>query len=487
MAKTESSECNIYEAILSKRERERGTPMSTATSEDLKLRELKKKLEADSIKYILVQFVDIHGSAKVKMVPVAYVDNMYYDGAGFAGGAVWGSGQLANSPDLMCRIDPDSYVAIPYQEGIARVAGDLYVDGEPHPYCPRQNLKRMLKELSDLGFTLNAGMEPEFFLVNRKEDGSIEIADEQKIDTLKKACYDYKGISQMMPVLTDINECMLKIGWGNYQTDHEDANGQYEINYDYSDALTTADRHTFIKMMTSQLALKHGYIATHMPKPFADKTGSGAHLHFSMADSNGKNIFARKDGSNDPKGLGQSDIAYHFVGGILKHAKALCAVTNPTVNCYKRLQIGSGFLTGSRSGFTWTPAFITYGDNNRTQMVRCPAPGRFEDRSFSAANNPYLAFAAYLGAGLDGIKNKIDPGVPMTGINLYDLPDEEMRKLDILPQSLSEAIKELQKDEVVQESLGPIASEFIKIKGNEWDEYHKAVSAWEIENYLTMF
>ncbi len=461
--------------------------MSTIMNEDTKLKDLKERLKADNIKYMLIQFVDIHGSAKVKMVPVDYVENMYYEGAGFAGGAVWGSGQEAYSPDMMCRIDPGSYVPIPYQSGVARIAGDLWVEGKPHPYCPRQNLKRMLTELTEMGYTLNAGMEPEFFLVKRCNDGSIEIADEQNIDTLKKACYDYKGISQMLPVLTDINECMLQIGWGNYQTDHEDANGQYEINYDYSDALTTADRHTFIKMMTSQLALKHGYIATHMPKPFADKTGSGAHLHFSMADATGKNIFKRDDSSSDPKGLGQSDLAYYFVGGVLKHAKAICAITNPTVNCYKRLQVGSNFFTSNRSGFTWTPAFITFGDNNRTQMVRCPAPGRFEDRSFSAANNPYLAFAAYLGAGLDGIKNKIDPGVPMTGLNLYDLPREEITKLDILPQSLSEALKELKNDQVILDSLGPIASEFIKIKGNEWDEYHKTVTAWEIENYLTLF
>ncbi len=456
----------------------------TAKPSQHELEALNQKLQRDEIRYILVQFVDIHGSAKVKMVPVTCAKDVYYSGAGFAGGAVWGSGQNASSPDMLCRIDPTSYTPIPYQPGIARITGDVYVRGQPHPYCPRVNLKRILDEFRSMGYIFNAGMEPEFFLVKRNEDGSIRVADDQGIDTLSKACYDYKGISQMLPVLTEINECMLSLGWGNYQTDHEDANGQYEINYDYSDALTTADRHTFIKMMVSQLALKHKCIATFMPKPFGDRTGSGAHLHFSVTDLKGKNVFASS--GTDPRGLGQDKFAYHFIGGILKHARAMCLINSPTVNCYKRLQIGSA-LMGNRSGFTWTPAFITYGDNNRTQMLRCPGPGRFEDRSISAANNPYLSYAAYVAAGMDGIKNEIDPGDPMAGCNLYDMDPKQRAELKILPQTLDEAVDEFEKDDVIRGALGPIADELIKLKRAEWTEYHSKVSQWEVEKYLTFF
>jgi len=446
---------------------------------------IKSRIDGDNVKYLLAQFVDIHGSAKVKMVPADYVDSIVNDGAGFAGAAVWGMGQGPHSHDLMGRADIDSYTVLPWEPGVARMACDIYVDGEPHPFCPRVNLKRMIAELADLGYVFNVGIEPEFFLVKRLADGSITIADDGGLDTLDKACYDFKGFSQHMSLLRDLNDYMAQLGWGNYQTDHEDANGQYEINYTYGDALTGADRHTFIKMLTSQLARKYGCIATHMAKPFGNLTGSGAHYHFSLTDVNtGKNVF-KTDGV-DPRGLGQTDLAYHFLGGILKHARALVAVTSPTVNCYKRLQVGAA-LVGNRSGATWTPAFITYGDSNRTQMIRTPAPGRFEDRTVSAAHNPYLAIAAYIGAGIDGIRNKIDPGEPNIGRNMYEATLEELATLQILPQCLPEALAELKKDEVIQASLGDIYGEYIRLKEGEWKEYHRTVSQWEIDRYLTLF
>lgn len=451
------------------------------------LDELKNRLAEDSIEYILAQFVDIHGAAKVKMVPARCVDDIVTDGAGFAGGAVWGMGQGPHSHDLMGRADPRSYVPLPWQRGVARLACDIYVDDEPHPYCSRVNLKRMLRVLREEGYVFNTGMEPEFFLVRREGDGKIAIFDDQGVDTLSKPCYDFKGISQALPILREINQYLDLLRWENYQTDHEDANGQYEINFAYSDALTTADRYTFFKMMTSQIARRHGCIATHMAKPFSDQTGSGGHIHFHLADAEtGRNVFVASDG--DPRGLGQSKQAYYFIGGVLRHARALCAVTSPTVNCYKRLQVGPA-LQGSRSGYTWTPAFITYGDNNRTQMLRCPGAGRFEDRTVSAANNPYLALAAYLAAGLDGIRNKIDPGEPNMGTNMYDLSldDQKARGIGILPQSLQEALEELKTDRVIQEGLGPICDEFITLKEAEWREYHRVVSQWEVDRYLTLF
>ncbi len=446
--------------------------------------QLKSQLHLDGIEYLLVQFVDLHGSAKVKMVPASCLESVSTGGAGFAGGAVWGLGQNASSHDLMARIDPASYTPVPWRVGLARFAADLYVDGRPYPGCPRVNLKRVLAEVRSAGYLFNVGIEPEHFLVQRSADGRIVPWDPAGVDTLVKPCYDFKGLAAACDYLTEMNDALRKLGWGVYQSDHEDANGQYEINYHYADALTSADRFLFFKMLASEVARKHGAIATFMAKPFADRTGSGAHMHYHLADvETGRNLFAS---DSDPRGLGLSATAYHFLAGVLTHARALCAVTSPTVNCYKRLQIGAG-LTGTRSGFTWTPAFITYGDNNRTQMIRTPEAGHVEDRTVSSAFNPYLAFAAYLAAGLDGIRRKLDPGDPNRD-NTYALGIEEMgrRGVHLLPQSLAEALDELERDKVIQAGLGPIAEEFLRLKRAEWQEYHRQVSPWEIDRFLTM-
>ncbi|HEY7314980.1 MAG TPA: type III glutamate--ammonia ligase [Gemmataceae bacterium] len=445
---------------------------------------LKIQLQKDGVDYLLVQFVDIHGAAKVKMVPREMLDAVADAGAGFAGGAVWGMGQNAASHDMMARIDPSTCTLTAWAPGLARFAADLYVDGRPFAYCPRVNLKRVLAEVRTAGYVFNVGVEPEHFLVARGDDGRIAPWDPARVDTLVKPCYDFKGLSAAYDYLRDMNEALRKLGWGVYQADHEDANGQYEINFHYADALTTADRFIFFKMLAGEIARKYGAIVTFMPKPFSDRTGSGAHLHYHLADAEtGRNLFAS---DRDARGLGLSELAYHFLGGVLGHARALCAVTSPTVNCYKRLQVGAG-LTGTRSGFTWTPAFITYGDNNRTQMIRTPEAGHVEDRTVSSAFNPYLGLAAYLGAGLDGIRRGLDPGEPNRD-NAYALGLEEMdrRGVDLLPQSLAEALDELDRDEVIQGALGPIAEEFLRLKRAEWAEYHRQVTTWEVERYLTM-
>jgi glutamine synthetase len=443
------------------------------------------ELQKDGVEYLLVQFVDLHGCAKVKMVPSERLDAIADGGAGFAGGAVWGMGQNAAAHDMMARIDLSTYTIAPWKPGLARFAADLYVDAQPFAYCPRVNLKRVIGELRAAGFRFQVGVEPEHFLVVRTAEGKLEPWDPAKVDTLAKPCYDFKGMSAAYEYLRDMNEVLRHLGWGVYQSDHEDANGQYEINFHYADALTTADRFIFFKMLAHEIARKHGAMVTFMPKPFSDRTGSGAHLHYHLADAEtGRNLFADQ---SDPRGLGLSEMAYHFLGGVLTHARALCAVTSPTVNCYKRLQMGAG-LTGTRSGFTWTPAFITYGDNNRTQMIRTPEPGHVEDRSVSSAFNPYLAFAAYLGAGLDGINRRIDPGEPSRE-NAYAIGFEELlrRRVRLLPQSLTEALDELERDDVIQSALGPIAGEFLRLKRSEWNEYHRQVTDWEVERYLTMF
>lgn len=446
---------------------------------------LRQQLQQDGIEFLLVQFVDMHGSAKVKMVPVSSYDDAIDEGAGFAGAAVWGVGQGPHSHDMLARIDLETYTPLPWLPNTARFASDLYVDGESYPFCARTNLKRVLGEARDRGMVFNVGMEPEHFLVTRDEHGVIHPWDPDGVDGLAKPCYDFRSMAPAMAYLQDLTSSLNQLGWGVYQTDHEDANGQFEVNFDYADALTTADRITFFKMATSQLAKKFGAIATHMPKPFSDRTGSGLHVHFHLADADsGKCLF---DSNDDRRGLGCSEMAYHFIGGVLHHARALCAVTSPTVNCYKRLQLGSG-LYSSRSGFTWTPAFVSYGDNNRTQMIRTAGPGHFEDRTVSAGCNPYLALAAYLAAGLDGIDNQIDPGEPNLG-NLYEKPLAEILEsgIQILPQSLSEAVQYLREDTVIQNGLGCVADDFIDLKIREWETYDRQVTPWEVNEYLTFF
>jgi glutamine synthetase len=450
---------------------------------DAQLVELKKRFQEDGISYLMVQFVDIHGAPKVKLVPAKTLAAVAAVGAGFAGGAVWGLGQGPHSHDMFARVDPTTYTPLPYESGVARLAADLYVDDNPHPYCPRGNLRRVLARAREQGYIFHVGIEPEFFLVVRQADGSIRGWDPHHVDDLAKPCYDFKGISGALEFLRTLNDALDRLGWGVYQSDHEDANYQYEVNFHYAGALETADRLTFFRMMAGQLAQRVGAIATFMAKPFSTRTGSGAHMHYHLADAaGGVNRFAD---AADPRGLGLSGLAYHFLGGILEHAPALCAVTSPTVNCYKRLQMGPA-LTGSRSGYTWTPAFITYGDNNRTQMLRIPEGGHVEDRSISSAFNPYLGLAAYLTAGLDGIARRLDPGEPNLG-NLYtaDLETMARRGVRTLPQSLPEALGHLEKDDVIRESLGPIADEFLRLKRDEWREYHAQVEVWEVRRYLT--
>ncbi len=439
----------------------------------------------DQVKYLLAQFVDLHGSPKVKLVPVGQLDDLIDQGAAFAGAALPGLGQVPNSHDMMARIDLDSYTLVPWTDGIARFACDLFVDGRPHMFCPRQNLKRVLSKVRQDGYTFNVGIEPEHHLVTRKKDGSVVVWDPNNVDNLRNPCYDFKGTSTATSYLRKMMDAMSGLGWEPYQSDHEDGNGQYEINFAYSDALTTADRYTFFKMMASEFAHEIGAIATHMAQPFTGRVGNGGHIHYHLADSlTGQNLFLDEE---DPRGLGLSRFAYHFIGGIFAHAPALCSVMSPTINCYKRLQVEPG-ITFTNFDFLWTPANISYGDDNRTQMIRTPGPGRFEDRSMSSAANPYLALSAYVMAGLDGVRKNLDPGEPNLG-NLYSLTQEEIRLKGIrqLPQTLDESLAELKQDEVVQESLGAIYEQFIDLKEAELREYRRQVTPWEIDRYLTLF
>jgi glutamine synthetase len=449
------------------------------------LDEIRAAIAEHKIDYLLAQYVDIHGTPRCKGVPARVLD-LFLDGsAGFAGAAVSGLGQGPHDHDLIAAPALDSFTLVPWETGVARFACDLTVDGRAWPYCARTVLKRNLEALAREGHAMMVGTEAEHFLVERRPDGSIAPYDPAGVDTLDKPCYDFKSLSGSMPYLRTLIEYMTDLGWEPYASDHEDANAQYEINWKYADALTSADRLTFYKMMTSQVARRFGAIATFMPKPFAKLTGSGCHFHISLWDT--KRTQNRFLDTSDHRGLGLSTLAYQFLAGVMDHARALTAVVAPTVNCYKRLSVGE-FLTGATSGFTWTPAFVSYGDNNRTQMFRVPEPGRFESRLVSAAANPYLAMSAFIAAGLDGIRRKLDPGEPNIGKNMYTLTLAEVKAERLLPQSLPEALDAFERDPVIQGALGPeLAKEFLTVKRQEWVRYHNTVSAWEIDRYLTLF
>ena len=438
----------------------------------------KSFLAEHDVKFVLAQFVDIHGVAKTKAVPVEHFDDVLCDGVGFAGFAVWGLGQEPHDADYMAVGELDTLSLVPWQPGYARIVCNGVVNGEPWPFDTRYILRQQLRRLDERGLTINTGLEPEFMLLVRKPDGSFSVADAS--DALDKPCYDYKGLSRSRAFIEKLVDSLLAVGIDVYQIDHEDANGQFEINFTYSDGLTTADRLVFFRMAAGEIARELGMICSFMPKPLANRTGSGLHMHISLADQQNKNLF---HDASDRRGLGLSPLAYHFLGGLLAHAPALTAFAAPSVNSYKRLVVGQSF-----SGATWAPAYISYGANNRTSMVRVPF-GRLELRLTDSACNPYLATAAVIAAGLDGVDRKLDPGEPHN-VNHYTLSQAELRerRIGVLPQSLHEALAALESDALFRETLGrEFVDEFIRLKRMEWVEYHRHVSDWEVNRYLEFY
>lgn len=438
----------------------------------------KEFLHKHDVRYVLAQFVDIHGAAKAKAVPVEHLDMVLGDGAGFAGFALWGFGMGPQGPDYMAVGELDTLSLIPWMPGYARIVCNGFVRGQPYPYCSRVALKTQLDKLAAKGMTLYTGIEPEFMLLARGADGKLAPCD--TTDALDKPCYDYKGLSRAATFLDKMVSSLRGVDIDVYQIDHEDANGQFEVNFTYAEAMRSADNFTFVKMAASEIARQCGMIASFMPKPFSNRTGSGAHFHVSIGDSQTKNLFYD---SNDANGLALSKMAYHFVGGILQHARALTAICAPTVNSYKRLVVGRAL-----SGATWAPAYIAYGDNNRTACVRIPG-GRLEFRLPDAGCNPYLVTAALLAAGMDGVERKLDPGKPNNS-NLYEYSPARLAAegIRLLPQNLLEAVTELERDEVICGALGEqLSREFIELKRMEWTEYARHVSDWETSRYLEFF
>lgn len=446
--------------------------------------ELKQQAERDDIEFFFAMFVDMHGKPCAKLIPASSFDLMMDGGAGFAGFAAGPLGQTPADPDVIAVPDPNSYTKVPWQAGLAVLMCDISVEGELWPYAPRVILKRQLERLVERGLTYNVGFEAEYFLVRREGGGRIALAD--PLDTATSPCYDVKALSRMYPHLTAVSRYVNELGWTNYANDHEDANGQFEQNFRYADALTSADRMIFFRYMVHTLAHQAGMAATFMPKPFAHLTGNGLHVHSSLWDTaSGAELFRDDD---DPRGLGLSRLAYQFAAGLIAHAPAATAVTCPTVNSYKRMGVGA-----PTSGATWAPSYATYGGNNRTQMLRIPEGGRIEHRGCDGSANPYLALTVMLASGLDGIDRELDPGEPNTD-NLYQLSAEEVaaRGIVAMPPTLLHACSALVEDDTLREALGKVRAGdyidyFAEIKRAEFGEYHAAVSDWEVRRYLTHF
>jgi glutamine synthetase type III len=430
--------------------------------------DLAKYAKDNKIKFFLFNFTDLFGTQRAKLVPAEAAGKMQKAGAGFAGFATW-LDQTPAHPDILVMPDTDAIIPLSWRPDVAWVAGDPWMSGKPVAQAPRHALKEMVKKAAAKNMKLMTGVEPEFHLINA--DGS-SISDHR--DTQEKPCYDQSAIMRRLDVISEITTSMNQLGWGVYQNDHEDANGQFEINWNFNDALTTADQLAFFKFMVKSIAEKHGLRATFMPKPFVNLTGNGCHVHLSVWDKEGKtNLFLDQ---KDEMGL--SKTAYHFLGGLIHHAEALVAITNPTVNSYKRIN-----APRTVSGATWSPNTVTFGGNNRTHMVRIPDEGRTEFRLPDGAANPYLLMAGILASGMHGIDDKMNPGERLD-IDMY-ADGHKVTNAKKLPLNLLDALRNFEKDSYLQGALGDeVSAAYLKLKHNEWNQYCRHLTQWERDTTL---
>ncbi len=456
-----------------------------------------KELIKKGVKYCFSSYVDVHGIPKGKTVPVHHFERMMRGSELFTGAALDGLGQGPNDDELAIHPDANAVTQLPWRPEIAWCPGNLKYHDEPWHMCSRTLLIQQIERAAKMGYGLNLGIECELYVVDTS-DGIIKPHNPN--DTMSKAAYDLTLTLEAMEYLDEVVSYMNDLGWDVYSFDHEDANGQYEFDFAYADVLTMADRFVLWRLLTKEIARRHGWEATFMPKPYIDRTGSGAHFNMSLTSlKTGKNI---SGDSRDPRGCGLSKVAYQFLGGIKRHAKAIVATTCPTVNSYKRL-----VKSGSMTGYTWAPVFISYGGNNRTHMLRVPklrpevegaanpdkgvhlSSARWECRAVDTAMNPYLAAAMMLGAGLNGIEQDLDPGEPLD-INMYEQSDEQLeeKKVELLPRTLLEAIEAFDVDPLSEQVMGAaLKKSYVDIKNEEWWDFHNQVSSWEIDKYLTKF
>ena len=426
------------------------------------------------IKYFLISFVDLFGVLRSKLVPAHAIKDMQVNGAGFAGFAAWLDMTPADS-DMFAIPDPDSLIQLPWNKEVGWLASDLWMNGKPVDASPRVMLKKQIKKLSELGYSMKSGVECEYFLIS--PDGNA-IADNR--DTQSKPCYDQSSLMRRYELIKEICDCMIEMGWGPYQNDHEDANGQFEMNWDYSDCLKTADRHTFFKFMVKTIAEKHDLRATFMPKPFENLTGNGCHAHISLWKGK-KNIFLDKHDK-----LGLSKIAYNFLGGIMRHASSLSTFFNPTINSYRRINAAP-----TKSGATWSPSSISYTGNNRTHMIRVPDPGRFELRLMDGSANPYLLQASVLAAGMEGLNKRINPGKPLF-CNMYE-DYKKYPNLSKLPNELKDSLDKIENNKEMNKAFGKeVIKSYVKLRTSELKDFNdnekfdksKPITKWERQNTL---
>ncbi len=433
---------------------------------------LAERAAADGVRFLLATFTTLTGKPCSKLMPVEAADDLQENGAGFAGFAAGAMGQEPKDPDILAMPDLSSYTPLHFlRPGLALVHCDPHVEGVPHPFAPRVILKRALRTATEAGYDVMSGAEVEYFLLRRRPDGTLSTADE--LDDAGQPCYDSRGVTRMYDHLTAVSDAMNGLGWGPYASDHEDGNGQFEQNFTYADALTTADRVITLRYLLQMMAEQRGMIATFMPKPFTDRTGSGLHFHLSLWHD-GAELFPGR--AADDRGLGLDPLAYQFIGGLLAHAPALHAVANPIVNSYKRTG-----ATTTASGATWAPRFATYGGNDRTHLVRVPDAHRIEFRGGDGAANPYLATAGVIAAGLDGISRRLDPGQPGAGAGSGTA----------LPHTLLDAVEHFESDDCLRgvlDAVDPsagVSDYYAALKRAEFYDWHAQVSAWEINRYLT--
>lgn len=448
-----------------------------------KIRATQEKLQQQGVRYCIGAYVDIHGVPKGKVVPIAHLSHMAHGSERYTGYALDGLGQAPNDDEITSVPDLDHIIQLPWEPKVAWMPADNHFKGKPYPLNTRVALKNVLAQAAELGMGMHLGIECEVYVLRKNADGTLCVPNPD--DKLVKPCYDVRGFLDSFTWLDKVASCMNALGWDLYSFDHEDGNGQYEFDFQYADALTMCDRFLFFRMMAKHYAKEEGLLATLMPKPFANRTGTGAHFNMSLYElASGRNLFACAP-AEDPRGLGLTPTGYHFIGGILRHGRALCAALAPTVNSYKRL-----VRRGAMSYFSWAPVFNSYGSNNRTNSVRVPqGGGRCESRNADGAVNPYLAAALVLAAGLEGVREKIDPGSPNDD-NLYEIGEAERRDrgIEFLPQTLQEAVAAFAADPLIERTLGrELRDEFIHYKTTEWETYHLGISPWEIEQYSHLF
>ena len=461
------------------------------------LLKLEERLRDQGVKYCLASYVDVHGVPKAKTVPIEHFARMMRGSELFTGAALDGLGQGPHEDELAIHPDPNAVTVLPWRPQIAWAPGNLHYHDQPWPMCSRTVLCQQIERAAKLGLKFNLGVECEIFLVQRDGD---RLNPANSKDVLPKAAYDVVALLENIDWLGEVVGYMNGLGWDVHSFDHEDANSQFEFDFAYADVLTMADRFVLWRLMTKEVSRRHGFEATFMPKPYSDRTGSGAHFNMSMTSmETGENLFGD---ASDKRGCGLSKMGYQFLAGVLRHAPAVVATTCPTVNSYKRL-----VKTGSMTGYTWAPIFISYGGNNRTHMMRVPllrpkiegetpakegvylSSARIECRAVDTSCNPYLGAAMMLAAGLDGIEQDLDPGDPMYD-NMYEVGDEELaqRKVKLLPRTLLESIEAFAEDGLGVEVMGEdLARSFIDLKSKEWWNYHNTVSTWELDNYLTKY